>query len=89
MADPESGNLAERRLEETEMVASSGKGEEDPRGRDWEEGKEWPPEFPGDGRRAVGEVQGSASAVILRDEEVAMFPAWRREETGPRASRPP
>lgn len=56
VADPEGRHLAERRLEETEMVAYSGKGEEetaldllDPMERDWEAGKEWPPAFPGDG----------------------------------------
>lgn len=47
MADPEWGNLAEGRLEETEVVPYSGKGEEEmalyllvPMERDWEEGKE-------------------------------------------------
>lgn len=31
----------------------------------------------------MGEAPESASAVIVRDEEVTVFPEWHREETAP------
>ena len=62
----------------------------DPMGREREEGKEEPPEFPSRRRRAVGEEGGSAP-VLVREEEVALGTAQGGEARRdlPRASSPP